>query len=472
MTLDHRRLLNECPTVVGMLTTSVESGGSLDTAVRTVAEEGPKLSSGIFSEVVRLTDTKGCQGISQGLAAAMGRLPARASGYKHAVLLCIAASESGGSEERLRLLKEASDVALDSVRNMGESYSSSLTVPCMTVFGLGIMVPMILMSIVPMLGIEGMFGTAAIDGDLVILITIVAIPAVILMLTVMIRKGNPFISEPLGWDGVLSASPLLLIVPLFSLQIWMGNSVDQAILLSVAPAGALTAVLLAGHRRSEKRRRESEQGLRDSVFEMGNRMMSGDGFETVCVDALDGRRECTDIRDSLARELGLCRGDVSSALQRSVGQVSGEVCRALCDILRCSERNGEDAGRLAIALGRQFHNSDVVRKDLELKLKSMTDMMTGTAVLFAPMVLGMSMSMLEPLSGLAGYQPIGDTGAVLSLYLVELCALIALLTSNLGGGEDLRSMVWRFSVMAPVALIVFNLCSGLQLRRSRLSPGT
>ena len=98
-----------------------------------------------------------------------------------------------------------------------------------------------------------------------------------------------------------------------------------------------------------------------------------------------------------------------------------------------------------------------------MRLKSMKGMMTGTAVLFAPMVLGMSVSMLGPLTEIAGYEGTGDTGAVLSVYLVELCALIAILTSNLGGGDGIRTAVWRFCAMVPLALVVFRLCSGLSL---------
>ena len=90
-------------------------------------------------------------------------------------------------------------------------------------------------------------------------------------------------------------------------------------------------------------------------------------------------------------------------------------------------------------------------------------MMTGTAVLFAPLVLGMSVSMLGPLSEIAGYREVGDTGAVLSVYLVELCALIAVLTSDLGGRSGIREIVWRFSTMAPVALVVFRICCGLEI---------
>ena len=147
----------------------------------------------------------------------------------------------------------------------------------------------------------------------------------------------------------------------------------------------------------------------------------------------------------------------------TVSPISADVSRAFCDILRSSACDTVDAGRLAMALGRQFHNSDDVRRRLESELRSMVDMMTGTAVLFAPLVLGMSVSMLGPLSELSGAGTSGDTGTVLSVYLVELCGLIAVLTSDLSGRHGAREVVWRFSTMVPVSLVVFTVCSGFGL---------
>lgn len=463
MKLDVRRLISECPTVVGMITTSVESGGSLDTAARSIAETGPLFSRELFSRAVRIADTKGADGIPRALSDEVGKLPESASGYRNAVLLCISASESGTQEERLRLLREASDISLDSVRGMGERYSSALTVPCMTVFGLGIMVPMILMSIVPLLGVGGLFGSFTIDSGLVVLITLVLIPAVILGLTLWIRRSNPFLSAPLGMENLVSAAPLLLAIPLAAFQMWSGSDPETVILLSVAPACIVSLVTMAADRRRERKRSGCESGLRDTVFEIGNLMMSGESFETACPRTLKGRAECDDIGVALEREMAICRGDLDAAVVNAVSPVSAEVSRAFRDILRCSERDTEDAGRLAMALGRQFHNADGVLRDLEMKLKSMKDMMSGTAVLFAPLVLGMSVAMLGPLSTVAGYQEVGDTGAILSVYLVELCALIAVLSSNLGAGEGAGSTVWRFCTMAPVALVVFTICCGLSL---------
>ena len=67
----------------------------------------------------------------------------------------------------------------------------------------------------------------------------------------------------------------------------------------------------------------------------------------------------------------------------------------------------------------------------------------------------------------AGYQfqTKCDTEVVLAVYLVELCAIIAVLTSSLGDGDGIRGMVWRFCLSCPIALVVFWFCIGVQLRR-------
>lgn len=176
------------------MTSVIESDGSLDVAARTVAEEGPPISRELFSRAVRLADTKGADGVRGALVSELSELGDGASGYRQSMMLCISAADSGDRGERLRILGEASDTALDAVRIMGEKYSASLNTPCMTVFGLGIMAPMILMSILPLMGIGGLFGTTAIDERLILVTTLVLIPLVITVVAWRIRSTNPFIS--------------------------------------------------------------------------------------------------------------------------------------------------------------------------------------------------------------------------------------------------------------------------------------
>ena len=104
-----------------------------------------------------------------------------------------------------------------------------------------------------------------------------------------------------------------------------------------------------------------------------------------------------------------------------------------------------------------------VRKDIENKLKSTMDMMTGTSAIFAPIILGMSIVMLGPISSITGQVFFEDIGQTLAVYLIELAALISLMSSNLMCRGRTVDVMARFCLMMPIALMVFMVCSSFSL---------
>ena len=460
--MNARRLVGEGPSVVGMVTASLESGGSFDSAARYIAAEGPPLSAELFSRAVRMADSKSSPGIAAALTEVLDGIPGSADGYRQAVSMCMAAAGSADREGMDSMLREASDASLESVRTMGESYSASLNFPCMSVFAIGIMVPMILMSLMPMMDIGGMFGAAALDRGTVMAITLAAIPAGILLLTMNVRSKNPFLSA--GWDpGSLKLClPLLAAVPLGAAY-WMASGGELLLLASMAPACGAALLLSRGRYSEEKRRASCDSGMRDCVYEIGNRMSSGENFESAAVETLSRRGECREASASLDRALRLRRGDSASAIRSAIDPVSPEMASSLVEIERCSRIDLRDAGGLAIALGRQFQNRKSALASLEAGMKSMTDMMVGTAMVFAPLILGLSVAMMRPLSRISGFEGVDGAWWILGAYLIELCALIALLTSSLGREERFVTGLWRFCLMCPVSLVVFTISCGIQL---------
>lgn len=462
--MNARKLLAECPSVVGMVTASLETGGSFDSAARYVAEDGPPLSAGLFSKAVRMADSKASPGIRQALSDVLDGIPDGAGGYRQAVSMCMAASESSDREGMDSVLREASDASLEAVRTMGESYSASLNFPCMAVFAIGIMVPMILMSLMPMMDVGGMFGAAALDRGTVMAITLVAIPAGILLLTANVRSKNPFLSA--GWDrgSLRLCLPLLAAVPI-GIAYWAAVGGEMLLLVSAAPACAAALALSHGRYSEEKRRASCDSGMRDCVYEIGNRMSSGENFESAAVGSLSGRSECEAASQSLSRALRIRRGDSASAIRSAIGPVSAEMASSLAEIERCSRIDLRDAGGLAVALGRQYQNRKAALASLEAGMKSMTDMMVGTAMVFAPLILGLSIAMMRPLSRISGFEGVDGAWWILGTYLIELCALIALLTASLGREERFVTSLWRFCLMCPVSLAVFAVSCGIQLRK-------
>ncbi len=461
--IDHKRLLNESPAVIGMMTSVLQSGGSIDTAIRSVAESGPRQSRKIFSNAVRLTDTKGASSLTDALTKEISDLPTEASGYGRAVLMILSAAVSSDEETSERMMRDSADIALYSVREMGEAYGASLTVPCMTVFGIGIMVPLIMMSILPMLSIGGMFGSKTMSQGMIATITLAIVPSIILLVALHIRDRNPFLSDSSPLTDLRYALPILTALPLA--VVFMSTGTDQVwiFLFSLVPACIAAIILMTETVHSDRRRSKCEMSLMDSIFDLGNRMLSETNFEKASVDSMAARDDSADVSRRLSREYALCRGNICSAISSVIGPISSEMTVALQNIQMCSEKNNDDAGKLAVTLGKQFQNRNVTKRDLDMKLKSTTDMMVGTAMLFSPMVLGMSVAMLEPLSGIAGYVPMQNTSTILNVYLVELSALISILVSSLGNGEGIPQMVWRFCLMCPVSLLVFAICCSISL---------
>ena len=456
-------MMNEGPMTVGIMSTVIEGGGSLDTAIRDVAKNGPALSSKLFKSVTVDADTRTTPDVKTGLTNALTTLPAGSASYRRAIHMVIAASESGDVLDKKRMLKDASEISLNGLKETGETYSSSLNGPCMVIFGLGIMVPMVLMSILPLLNMGGMFGSSPFGSEPIVFITLVIVPCVIAALVISVKERNPFLQYGGMKNGYKHILVLAMAIPM-SVVLW--NVMDDAtisIVISSSVVGTVSFVMLYPVMRNERIREKQEQFLKDAVFEFGNRLLSGENFETALVGSIRMRNECILIAEAVERELNICRGDVGSAIRMAIGPVSSRMADIFCGVHKCSLKDMRDAGRLAISVGRQLQDQDTVRKAIQNKLKSMTDMMTGTAAVFAPLVLGMSIAMLEPISKVMEGTDMGSTSIILTIYLAELCVLMAILTAYLGGRTGSRDIAYRIGMTLPLSMIVFLLCSNMGL---------
>ena len=456
------RLIPEGPAVIGMMAAVLESGGSIDSAVRAVSKKGPPNSRELFTRAVRISDTKGSSSLGSALRCLLNDLPAVAGGYSRSLCMVLCAADSPDETTMSALLSDAADASLESVRILGESYGNSLTVPCMTVFGLGIMAPMILVSILPLMGIGGLFGNA-LDQRLIAVITLAIIPSVIVILILRMRDRNPFSSEAILLSDLRYVLPLMSSIPLGFAYCSVTGTFDNILLFSLLPACILTLLLMADKVFEMNMVQRYRSCLKETLSDLGNEMLSGKNYETGLMKSLRKGCSATTICSSFESELAYCRGDVETAIDRSVGNISSDVADMLKDIRYNSLRNFDEAGRLAIRMGRMLRDRDSAQRELEIELKSTTDMMSATAMFFAPMVLGMSIAMMEPLSEMMGYASLDGTRLLLSAYLVELCILISAMLSSLGKTGGLMSMVWSFCKMSALSSVIFWICSSINL---------
>ena len=456
-------LMNETPSVIGMMSVTMSSGGSFDTAVREIAKNGPKHFSKMFSEIVLDADCRSAPDIKRTVSDRVSGLPKQLSPFKRAMHIVTTAFETSDLNERRTMMKDAESIVLEGLRSMGETYSSSLNSPCLVVFGLGIMLPMILISMLPMLSMGGLFSVSLIDSQTVSMIVLVVIPIIVGSIAISLRGRNPFFKAELLPSDMRFLLPMVTFIPVYLVCSRYGLKEDLSMAAGFAVAGLVTFSAILPSIIRERERAKTEESLKDILFELGNRLSMGENFENAMKKAFESKKDCLTLSYRIEREFILCRGDTESALRIVLNDISPKMADHYCDIYRASMRDLRDAGRMATGLAHQLQDQNRVRKDIENKLKSTMDMMTGTSAIFAPIILGMSIMMLGPISQMTGQTFFEDIGTTLTIYLVELAALIALMSSNLMCRGKTVDIIARFSLMMPISIIVFTACSAFSL---------
>lgn len=456
-------LLNEGPETIGIMSVVLGNGGSLDTAVRKVASSNLPESSRLFKPVVDDADTRVRPDMRSSVNSMLSSLPEGASSYAMAVRLMLSASDAKDTSERGRLMDEARGIALDGLRQTGKDYSSGLNAPCMAIFSIGIMIPMVLMSVLPMLGVSGLFGETPVDGGMLSAITLVAIPAAVACLMVSIRSRNPFMNISRQPVTAADVMPFGVAIPVYLLLNGMGIAPYRSLCISLIIASIATLALLSRKAGTTKDLKTKASMLTEAIFDMGNYLLAGMPFDESFRTAVSARKGCSDIAERLDREMRLCRGECETAIRKTISPVSEKLAEAFVQIYRTSTQDIRESGRLALTLGKQIMDQESVRASIRSDLRGMTDTMSGTAAVFAPLVLGLSITILEPLSRLSEDVDVDGTALILSVYLTELSALISCTIAFLLGESGAMGIVRRFAVLLPASMAVFLATTALHL---------
>ncbi|MGN1045148.1 MAG: hypothetical protein ACI4Q9_04250 [Candidatus Methanomethylophilaceae archaeon] len=454
------KYLNESSSVIAMMSAVITSGGSLDAAVRKVAADGPKNTAKLFGRIVADADSRSSPDIRAAVLDLISAFPEELSSFRRAMFMTVSASDAKTGEEKIRIMGEATVASLDGIKRAGEGYISKLQFPCTAVFGIGIMVPMILLLLAPMLNIGGMFSMPAAINERTIRMTILfVVPLCVLSVILSIMGRNPFMESSSDRKGSAYVLAAVTSVPVAYLADRMGLGLRETVTLSVVVGSVSVLIAMSGRISAERAREKKAKALRGVLFDLGNRMVTGENFDSALVYALSERKECSKIAEALEREYVLCRGDVEAAVRRCISPYSSEISDALCRISVSSYRDIRDAGRMATALAHQFQNEDQIRDSMRNKLRGMTDMMNGTAALFAPLILGLSIMMMSPLAQVAGPLDTTSTYITVSVYIGELAILISLFTSLLSDRFRAVDIIRKVCAVLPVAMAVLYICS-------------
>ena len=397
----------------------------------------------------------------------------RCEELKPAVRAMITASCEGTEAGRRRALDRANEALVMGAKRRIEEYTLSLSVPSMLLFGIGILLPLMVGSFLPMLSWD-LVGADAIrigEGDAernrTILQTAIVMNIVFPMIALLVA-ADAVSKHPMIWmRGPCSGGNTRRILAEILLAlacaaagvvacVTLADGSMEYVSCVVATATPFAILLMAhGPNPLAAGDRERRENIENLLFVAGARMVEGENFEAAVRDA--------SVEAGVdAGEFVALWGNASEQASREKGGSNEE--RALAVVAEAATKDESHAGILAMDLASYARDIAELEAVLKRRLKPTISMMRMTTHALAPIMLGVTHAIYVSLSsiggGIADITP-GSLFIILAGFLIEVNAVVAYFAWGISDRRSVGSLLYSIgactlaavSVMAIVVLL-------------------
>ncbi|HSV42327.1 MAG TPA: hypothetical protein VLH13_02830, partial [Methanomassiliicoccales archaeon] len=425
-------------------------------------------SSGVFSERLRIIQWRSLvdrgSELTDGITDMAGTLGNMNGNLRQSLQLLISASAERTRLGVERLLERANELVVQGVREQVDRYVASLSLPTMVLFAFGILLPVMLFSLVPLFSIrvgmsDGGAASPALGMEQTAFLMLVVFPLCSLIYAVNTLERHPLRRRSDWKDDIGRGDALILlgtvVLPLSVILSVPGLDIMIGLVMLAVLPSAYILLRWEKAARALRSGAEAEQELVLALFQIGNRMMSGSSLESsfgATGKAERGRHLPSFVRRVL--HASACSGRSLAeemAEDKLFVRLSPMIRNAYMTVASSAALDPMTAGRTALNLAKyvwDLRESEVRSRD---KLRSVVDMMTYTAMLFAPIVLAITGGLFHIVQTVAPVDGSSDLSLVGGIYAIELCLVVAYFNQNIMGDGDARLVLRRFAVMAPVA---------------------
>jgi len=471
-------LLRHGPDAIGSMMMSMGLSPSLESAVVFSASVnhdalGRRLADAAWSVLVRTSPD-----MQTALLDLASSLSQANDGLRQALHLLLASTYEPTKEGAQRILDKANDLVLTAFRDTAERYIASLSAPVMVLFSLGILLPVMMFSVVPLLSLSSALpvgGTSGVPsssfpvGALGFLLVVV-VPLATLFYSRSVLGRNPIAAPPPLKLGTDRTSRLFLCVWLTSLGLLIAfgfplrSPYAFLLLAGLPPCIFLVRRTLSEHRRASSARKE-EGCFITGLYQLGNRLSTGAGLERSLREASASSQGDAFSRwaDKVLMQAKLGKRGVHELLlsDPELERINPVVAGAYSTMAKCALRDPLSSGQVTVGLAKNLSDVRALETTTEEKLRGVVDMMRATSLMFAPIVLGIT-------GGLFSLTGIVDPGAQVSVelvtvitgvYVFELALVVSYFTTFLMGARSWSEVGYQFGVRAPLAILVFTAIS-------------
>ncbi len=376
---------------------------------------------------------------------ALGSRWVRFSGELKATLNSMVTASCEATEEgRRRALDRANNAMIVGAKRRIEEYALSLSAPSMVMFGLGILLPLIVGSFLPMLSwdlwsldrIED--GVVSDSGGAAVLQTVflmnILFPALAFLVASNAVSRHPL--ETKGQGNSLGTRPIALFIAALATcggvaAAWtfLDGFARSAATLLCSTVPMSTLAVLAGWSGGARRPRDAS-GIEDALFVTGARMIEGENFEAALDRAsLDLDTDSRNIVRSLSFRSNIVGQDLGSAIEVEAKlRGRSNALEAFKVVQEAAAKDEGNAGLLAMDLAAYLKDLHDLEDTLKGRLRPTISMMRMTAYALGPVVLGVTYAIFLSMSSMMGAGGGLDPGLfvlVLGVFLAEAGAIVS-----------------------------------------------
>ncbi len=381
-----------------------------------------------------------------------------------------------------RTLEKARQIAFEGTRARIMEYSAGLRGPTTVLFALGVLLPVIIGAMLPLVSLGGLTPSLAgspgpSPGADVTLPAVLAMdvlfPLGAFAYAYRILGSRPGTGSALDFTRpskprhlLVSVALLIAAIPAFGLA---SSPLVSFVGLWLVVAAAVV-YLVPGLRDFERRRRaiaKLEAEFPDALFILGSRIAEGTAAEKALQMTVDTTRgsEVSALLGRVLRALQMSRQGLEEVLFSRSGVLrdvpSRAVHAAFRMVVEVSRKDPATAGKTIVETSAYLRDLRDIDREIHRDLSSVVDAMQTTGAFFAPIVLGVTCALYGLLTRafssivVLGMSPVTFLGVV-GVYMLLAVAVITYFRVGIAHGRDPIEVRVQLAKAWPVSMAVFT----------------
>ncbi len=383
-------------------------------------------------------------------------------------------------------LQRANDIIITGTKQKIRDFANSLKTPTTVLFALGILLPLIIGAMLPMLTIGGLDmtsiyqETAAEGGGLslthVVLLMNVIIPlgAFAYSYKILInRPGTTSLPETRSDVRVAYWVPLSITVVGTIVIYLLRAQLDMFMPFAWiwAPVVGVSYYLLKDPWDAKKKRKEIlelETEFPDALFQLGSRMAEGKSLEKAIEEtsqSMKGSR-VGDLFKKISNMMMLQRMPLEMVLFGRDGLLdhypSRMVKASMKSVISASKKSPQDAGMIILQNAEYLKDMQEMESNIRSELSQSVEMMEATSMFFAPVVMGIIVALYSMLHGvfmdISGQSTIAPDHFTMVVvgYLLTMSAVITYFTVGIKYQSDPVEFKFKLGTVLLVCTAVLS----------------